>query len=116
MLYSLGAFCALVFCGLVYVFVKIGNVVIKWIGLGIITIILIILIATTFTKVTGFVGNLPEIVKEIKVEIFNIQSEIGGVRGEILLIRSDIAKIDILKWSIVIIITVISLIFLLITV
>ena len=54
--------------------------------------------------------------KEIKVEIFNIQSEIGGVRGEILLIRSDIAKIDILKWSIVIIITVISLIFLLITV
>lgn len=54
--------------------------------------------------------------KEIKVEIFNIQSEIGGVRGEILLIRSDIAKIDILKWSIVIIITVISLIILLITV
>jgi hypothetical protein len=66
MLYSLGAFCALAFCGLVYVFVKIGNVVIKWIGLGIITIILIILIATTFTKFTGFVGNLPEIVKEFK--------------------------------------------------
>lgn len=54
--------------------------------------------------------------KEIKTEIFNIHSEIGGVRGEILLIRSDIAKADVLKWSIVLIIAVMSLIGLLIMV
>ncbi len=66
MLYSLGAFCALAFCGLVYVYVKIGNTVIKWIGLSVITIILIILIGTTFMKITGFVVDLPQIAKEFK--------------------------------------------------
>jgi hypothetical protein len=66
MLYSIGAFCALAFCGLIYVYVKIGNTVIKWIGVGIIAIILIILIAVTFVKMSDFAVDLPQIVKEFK--------------------------------------------------
>jgi hypothetical protein len=66
MLYSLGAFCALAFCGLIYVYVKIGNTVIKWIGVGIITIILIILLGVTFVKMSDFAVDLPQIVKEFK--------------------------------------------------
>ncbi len=66
MLYSIGAFCALAFCGLIYVYVKIGNTVIKWIGVGIIAIILIILIGVTFVKMSDLAVDLPQIVKEFK--------------------------------------------------
>ena len=52
--------------------------------------------------------------KEIKTEVLSIQSEIGGIRREILLMRSDIAKADILKWSIVLIVAAMSLVGLLI--
>jgi hypothetical protein len=60
------------------------------------------------------VDNMHSSQKEIQAEIAIIQLELSRIRSEMSLIRSDFAKVDTLKWSVVLIVAVMSFIGLLI--
>ena len=58
MKFGIGIVLALIFCAIVYIYVKIGNAVIKYAGIFILTIIFAILLFILFIKVKGYLAGI----------------------------------------------------------
>jgi hypothetical protein len=58
MKFGIGIVLALIFCAIVYIYVKIGNAVIKYAGIFILTIIFVILLIVLFFKIKGYLVGI----------------------------------------------------------
>jgi hypothetical protein len=49
---------ALILSAIIYIYIKIGNIVIKWAGIFILSVIFMILLFILFTHIKGFISGL----------------------------------------------------------